>query len=126
VVDADSLKHSRAQLGHADLVANAMMRTHRQNADRLPEQFRHRLTQAIVVAFPRSERAALIVPDLSPVEAGIVIAAEINLADVVGVELGGELERLLRRLGREIADRIVGGGEKSARQVLAVMCSPLL
>jgi hypothetical protein len=77
------------------------------------EQFRRRLAQSIIVAFPRGERAALAAPDLDLIEAGIVVvAAEVEFDEIVLVEPAGELERLLQRLGLEVADGVVGGGEK--------------
>jgi hypothetical protein len=70
------------------------------------------LAQAVVVAYPCSEGAALAVPDLDLIEAGIiVVAAKIELDEVVFVELTGKLQSLLRRLGFEVAEGIVRGGE---------------
>src|ERR1700760_1386640 len=47
------------------------------------------------------------------IEAGVVVVApKIKLDKVVFVELSGELQRFFRRLGLEIAVRVIGGGEK--------------
>src|SRR5271169_5966286 len=77
------------------------------------QQFKRRVAQAVFVALPGRECAAFIVPNLDQIEAGIVvIAAEIEFADIMFVELTRELQRLLGGLGLEVAEGVVGGGEK--------------
>lgn len=85
----------------------------RQNELERREQFQRCPAQTVVIAFPGSERAALVVPDLDLVDTGIVVvAAEIQLDQIVLVKLASEFKRLLRRFGFEIADGVVGRGEK--------------
>jgi hypothetical protein len=77
------------------------------------QQFRRCLAQAVVVAFPRGERAVLVVPDLDLIEAGIVVvAAKIELDQIVLEKLSCQLQCLLWRFGFEVATGVVGRGEK--------------
>jgi hypothetical protein len=71
-------------------------------------------------------RALLGVPNIDLIEAGVVIvAAKIEIDEVVVIKLTRELQRLLGRLGFEVAAGVVRGGEKLGAIDFVSMCIPL-